>query len=157
MFKRRGHLFKVWLYTLRFYLQISCIKAFHYLQDRLQVLVHHCRKSVCIQSFSGPYFPAFRVKTEFSVYHHRKIFIDQLSKLNPFLANFLVSYPLKTIEKFWFSGVFRRYKMGTLARNRLILVYTLGKKLSFLLRISLANVTKSAVSCGFNHIYWIHS
>ena len=31
---------------------------------------------------------------------------------------------------------------------------TLHKKLSFPLRISSVNVTKSAVSCGFGHIYW---
>ena len=47
--------------------------------------------------------------------------------------------------------------MGTLARNMLILVCTLRKKISFLLRISLVNATESAVSCGFGHIYWINS
>ena len=31
---------------------------------------------------------------------------------------------------------------------------TLHKKRSFLLRISLVNVTKSAGKCGFGHIYW---
>ena len=31
---------------------------------------------------------------------------------------------------------------------------TLRKKWSFLLSISLVNVTKSADSCGFGHIYW---
>ena len=31
---------------------------------------------------------------------------------------------------------------------------SLHKKWSFPLRISLVNVTKSAVSCGFGHIYW---
>ena len=30
----------------------------------------------------------------------------------------------------------------------------LHKKQSFSLRISSVNVTKSAVSCGFGHIYW---
>ena len=30
----------------------------------------------------------------------------------------------------------------------------LHRKWSFLLRISSVNVTKSAVSCGFGHIYW---
>ena len=29
-----------------------------------------------------------------------------------------------------------------------------AQKLSFLLRISSVNVTKSVVSCGFGHIYW---
>ena len=33
-------------------------------------------------------------------------------------------------------------------------VLTLPKKWSFPLRISSVNVTKSAVSCGFGHIYW---
>ena len=41
-------------------------------------------------------------------------------KLNLFLANVLpILYPLKTPEKLWVSGVFRGYKMGALARNRL--------------------------------------
>ena len=31
---------------------------------------------------------------------------------------------------------------------------TLHKKLSFALRISSVNVTKSAGNCGFGHIYW---
>ena len=35
-----------------------------------------------------------------------------------------------------------------------LLARTPHKKLSFPLRISPVNVTKSAVSCGFGHIYW---
>ena len=40
--------------------------------------------------------------------------------VNPFLANAPILYPLKTAENFWFSGVFRGYKMETLARNGLM-------------------------------------
>ena len=36
---------------------------------------------------------------------------------NPFLANVPILYPLKTPQNQGFSGVFRGYKMGTLARN----------------------------------------
>ena len=39
--------------------------------------------------------------------------------INPFLANVPILYPLKTPENLWLFGVFRGYKMGTLARNRL--------------------------------------
>ena len=39
---------------------------------------------------------------------------------NPFLANIPILYPLKTSENQRFSGVFRDYKMGTLARNGLM-------------------------------------
>ena len=39
--------------------------------------------------------------------------------LSSFLANDPILYPLKTPENLWFSGVFRGYKMGTLARNGL--------------------------------------
>ena len=48
--------------------------------------------------------------------------IDRVSYavLNPFLANIPILYPLKTPENLWFSGVFRRYEMGTLAKNGLI-------------------------------------
>ena len=39
---------------------------------------------------------------------------------NPFLANVPILYPLKTPENQRFSGVFRGYKMGKLARNGLM-------------------------------------
>ena len=39
--------------------------------------------------------------------------------INPFLANIPISYPLKTPENLWLSGVFRGNKMGTLSRNGL--------------------------------------
>ena len=40
--------------------------------------------------------------------------------INPFLANVPILYPLKAPENQRFSGVFRGYKIGTLARNGLI-------------------------------------
>ena len=39
------------------------------------------------------------------------------------LANVPILYPLKTPENLDFSGVFRGYKMGTLARNGLIFMF----------------------------------
>ena len=36
-------------------------------------------------------------------------------------------------------------------------VWETAQKMNFLLRISSVNVTKSAVSCGFGHIYWRNS
>ena len=39
--------------------------------------------------------------------------------LNPFPVNVPILYPLKTPENQKFFGVFRGYKMGTLARNEL--------------------------------------
>ena len=42
-----------------------------------------------------------------------------LKLFNPFLANVPILYPLNTPENLWFSGVFREYKMETLARNGL--------------------------------------
>ena len=42
--------------------------------------------------------------------------------LNLFLANVCILYPLE-IPKLWFSGVFRGYQMGTLARNGLMLCW----------------------------------
>ena len=41
-------------------------------------------------------------------------------KINPFLANAPILYPLKTPENERFSDVFRGYKLGTLATNGLI-------------------------------------
>ena len=52
------------------------------------------------------------VDTCYTVYYN--------STFNPFLANLPILYPLKTLENQRFSGVFRGYKMETLARNRLI-------------------------------------
>ena len=37
-----------------------------------------------------------------------------LNLIKSFLA---ILYPMKTTNAFWFPGVFRRYKIGTLARN----------------------------------------
>ena len=37
--------------------------------------------------------------------------------IKPFRTIVLILYPLKTIEAIWFPGVFKWYKMGTLARN----------------------------------------
>ena len=39
--------------------------------------------------------------------------------VNTFLVNVSILYPLKTPENLWFSGVFRGYKMGTLAGSGL--------------------------------------
>ena len=41
----------------------------------------------------------------------------QIHIVNPILANVPILYPLKTPENQRFSGVFKGYKMGTLARN----------------------------------------
>ena len=43
---------------------------------------------------------------------------------NSFLANAPILYPLKTPENLWLSGIFKGYKMRTLAIN--------GKKRRFL-------------------------
>ena len=52
--------------------------------------------------------------------------------LNPFLANIPILYPLKTPENRWFSGVFKGYKIGTLATNGLKKPYLINP---FLLNI----------------------
>ena len=41
-------------------------------------------------------------------------------RLNPFLANVPILYPLKTPENQRFSDIFTGYKLGTLARNELM-------------------------------------
>ena len=54
-------------------------------------------------------------------YSSKKQKIDScfLCFFKPFLANVSILYPLKTPENLWFSGIFRGYKMGLLARNGL--------------------------------------
>ena len=49
------------------------------------------------------------------------------------MTNAPILQPLKTPENFWFSGVFRRYKIGTLPRNVLIHWVTYPKGLPCLL------------------------
>ena len=44
----------------------------------------------------------------------------RLMKINSFLADVSILYPLKIPENQSFSGIFRGYKMRTLARNGLI-------------------------------------
>ena len=51
--------------------------------------------------------------------HPTPLLLSPFVSINPFLANVPILYPLKTPENLWFSGVFRRYKMGTLVRNEL--------------------------------------
>ena len=47
-------------------------------------------------------------------------FIDSYKKqCNPFQANIPFLYPLKVSENLWFSRVFRGYRNGILAWNRL--------------------------------------
>ena len=63
---------------------------------------------------------AYGYRNKFSsiyVTHH------QLLKtiINPFMANVPITCPLKTPENLSFSGVFRGYIMGTMARNGLII------------------------------------
>ena len=60
--------------------------------------------------------------------------------LNPFLANVPILYPLKPPENLWFSGVFRGYKMGTLARNGLS--KSKGTKLKMFVHLHLRTYTK---------------
>ena len=48
-----------------------------------------------------------------------KIMIRYHNGINTFLASVLIFYLLKTPENQRFSGVFRGYKLGTLARNGL--------------------------------------
>ena len=49
--------------------------------------------------------------------------ISQITvSVNPFPANVPILHSLKTTENQRFSGIFRGYKMGILARNGLILI-----------------------------------
>ena len=50
--------------------------------------------------------------------------MDCETYITPFLVNDPILSPLKTPQNQMFSGVFRGYKMGTLARNRLRVTLT---------------------------------
>ena len=89
----------------------------------LQILiVIHC----VIESFPNNFY-CIHTALSFFVNFPRTciIVVDQcklirksvLKKINPFLANNPILYPQKKNQKISFSGVFRGYKMGILARN----------------------------------------
>ena len=46
--------------------------------------------------------------------------LQKNSKINPYLNHVPILQLLKTPKNFWFSSVFRGYKIGTLAGNELI-------------------------------------
>ena len=54
-------------------------------------------------------------------------FVKDSSSFNPHLANVPILYPLKTPENQRFSGVFRGYNMGILARNGLQILFDCTK------------------------------
>ena len=92
----------------------------------------HCVKRVRIQSFSGPYFPAYRVslriQSEFGKMRTRKTpYTEHFSRSVVFKSGPIL---MATVSEIWSST-------------------TLHKKWSFQLRISSVNVTKSEVSCVF--------
>ena len=57
---------------------------------------------------------------DLKVYFNRLMELDTYSIINPFHANGLFLYPLKTSESFWFSDIFRGYRKRPVACNRLI-------------------------------------
>ena len=63
-------------------------------------------------------------------------FQHSLNQLNSFLAKVPILYPLKTQENSWFFSIFRRYEIGTLARNELKYINTF-RKVSLTVFISL--------------------
>ena len=69
---------------------------------------------------------------------------SSLSSLNPFLINAPILYPLKTPENQRFSDVFRGYKIGTLARNGLIIKAQLN-----LLQVNILYPLKTTETKGF--------
>ena len=91
------------------------------------VLKHRCTKGywlfVFVDSFS-------RLFSTFTWTYYNRFFLCQKRLVSigvfvmsliiiPFLANVSVLYPLKTPENFCFSGVFREYKIETMAKNGL--------------------------------------
>ena len=86
-----------------------------------------------------------------------KIFLNQ-NMFNLFAANAPILYPLKATENLWFSVVFRGYKMGTLAGNRLTLRWRIYK---FLVEYGLINLGIALKGhfggCTFKTLYKQHS
>ena len=63
--------------------------------------------------------------------------------MGPFLAIVPILYPLKTLENLRFSGIFRGYKMRTLARSRLTLIETLQLNCKSVFRFELVELVQN--------------
>ena len=75
---------------------------------------------------------ALHSEKEDEKYGEIHLFVYTMILVNPFLANVPILYPLKTPENQRFSDVFRGYKMGTLARNGLIIKVTvIGQRFKY--------------------------
>ena len=61
----------------------------------------------------------FNEDVQFMEWLIKKTYNLQSKTINPFLANSSMSCLLKKPKNLWFFGVFREYKMGSLARNGL--------------------------------------
>ena len=66
------------------------------------------RKILCTHLIDGPKWYKITQSITYEIF-------------NPFRANIPFLYPLKNSEHLWFSDIFRGYKNGTLAQNKLIL------------------------------------
>ena len=67
------------------------------------------------KNFRSVFFSSFFIDFILLIFVSFKI----LWVINPFLTNFLISYPRKAAEYLRFYGIFRGYKMGALPRNGL--------------------------------------
>ena len=136
----------------------------------LKFLIHisHFVKSVLIRSFSGPYFLAFVPNTgKYSAY--LSVFNPNVGKGGPQILL------IQALFEQWQDNIKRKKKFKYLDIRYWIFKHCLiwphissntffyvlrfewmkfSKKWSFSLRICSENVTQSAVSCGFGHIYW---
>ena len=81
----------------------------------LQRYLSNRNQSIDLQSKSVDWFLYDR-----DLSHKRVNKLPLFNQLNSVLVNALILYPLKTPVNFWFSSVFREYKMGTLVRKGLI-------------------------------------
>ena len=107
-------------------------------------IIIHCVKIVCIRSYSCPHFPAFELNTErYSVsFYIQSEYRILRTRSTPNTDNFHAVIN---------SDINCSNSKSCINNN---IDATLHKKWSFLLRISLVNVTKSTGNCGFSHIYW---
>ena len=93
--------------------------------------------------FSGPYFPVFGLNTE-----NYSVFSPNTGKYEPEETPYLDIFHTET----FFDNFYLCINDYGFYERSVIHLVTLHKKLSFPLRISSVNVTKSAGNCEFGHI-----
>ena len=143
----------------------TCLQELSYVMERIgfEFVIGHDIIYIKLKILTINIYSSISVKVNFSLWlvffsgfelgNHsfstHENFSEKLTFLAPWYVDVRVGIRGQEMLTFW--KILRTYWMNDPLKE-----HTLHKKWSFLFRISAVNVTKSAVSCGFRHTYWIN-